>query len=173
MMTWRELSGTWSMLRRMPSITVDLMCSDTSGNDPFFEQMTREYFASTQKRHPRFPLVKVDQYGVALLELPATFEGYFMMLEGSARRNFKKARRKGYRFREIDFNDYLDDVRRLAFRQMESKTDEDFAAPETVRPWTGPTYLSRMLYLIRNTQQHIGDMNRVLAFHGCDAMKWH
>jgi hypothetical protein len=72
-----------------------------------------------------------------------------------------------------DMRQYLEDVRRLAIQQLERRSEEDFAAPETVHKWTGSTFLARMLYLLRHTQQHIGDMNRVLAFHGCDRMKWH
>ena len=82
-------------------------------NDPFYTSATRKYYQSTQKRHPKFPLIKVDQYGVALVELPGTFDEYFMMLEGAARRNFKKADRKGYCFERIDFNDHIDDVRAI------------------------------------------------------------
>ena len=67
---------------------------------------------------------------------------------------------------------YLDEVARHALALLESRSEDDFAAPETVHTWTGPTYLARMLYLLRHTQQHIGDMNRVLASCGCPSMQW-
>jgi hypothetical protein len=34
-----------------------------------------------------------------------------MQVDASARRNFKKSERLGYRFRRIDYNQYLDDIR--------------------------------------------------------------
>ncbi|MDP7638966.1 MAG: DinB family protein [Candidatus Hydrogenedentes bacterium] len=54
---------------------------------------------------------------------------------------------------------YLEDVRKQALQQLESKSEEDFAAPETLHPWTGATSLAKLLYTMRHTQQHIGDMN--------------
>ena len=100
-------------LRGMPGVTVDLMWGEVAGKDPFYAGITKAYYAATRKRHPKFPLIRVDQYGVALVQLPKKFDEYFMMLEGSARRNFKKAGRKGYRFERIDFNDHLEDIRAI------------------------------------------------------------
>lgn len=72
-----------------------------------------------------------------------------------------------------DMGQYLHDVQQHVIERLESKSEEDFTAPLTVHEWTGTTYMGKMLYVLRHTQQHIGDMNRVLAFHGCDAMTWH
>jgi len=113
MLNVREILRRFQMMRAMPRVAVDLMLRDTAGNAPFYADATREYFASTQKRHPKFPLIKVDQYGVALVVLPRSFDEYFTMLEGSARRNFKKAVRQGFRFEKIDFNKRLAGVRAI------------------------------------------------------------
>ncbi|NQT94642.1 MAG: hypothetical protein HQ559_17940, partial [Lentisphaerae bacterium] len=67
--------------RNMPRVSVDLMLRETAGNDPFYEQVVRDYYASTRKRHSKFPLVRVDEYGVALFGLPGTFDDYFMGIE--------------------------------------------------------------------------------------------
>ena len=85
-----RLRERWQMLaslRGMPGVTVDLMWGEVAGKDPFYAGITKAYYAATRKRHPKFPLIRVDQYGVALVQLPKKFDEYFMMLEGSARRN--------------------------------------------------------------------------------------
>lgn len=97
-------------MRKMPVVGIDLMIRSAEGNDPFYGKITREYYESTQKRHGKIPLIKVDQYGVALIRLPADFDEYFMMIEASARRNYKKAVRAGYSFAKIDYNVFLDDI---------------------------------------------------------------
>jgi len=97
----------------MPRVSVDLMCRETAANDSFYEDLVRDFHAATRKRHPKFPLVKMDEFGVALADLPKSFDEYFMMIEASARRNFKKAKRKGYKFKRIDYNAFLDDVREI------------------------------------------------------------
>jgi hypothetical protein len=68
---------------------------------------------------------------------------------------------------------YQKDVEQLVHRVLAGKTDRDLATSEALRPWTGKTYLGKLLYLMRHTQQHIGDINRILRFNGCDALEWH
>jgi hypothetical protein len=68
---------------------------------------------------------------------------------------------------------YQKDVEQLVHRVLGGKADQDLATAETIHPWTGKTYLGKLLYLMRHTQQHIGDINRVLRFNGCEAMEWH
>jgi hypothetical protein len=68
---------------------------------------------------------------------------------------------------------YQEDVRAFTMQVLAGKTDADLMAPELAQPWTGQTYLGRLLYLLRHTQQHIGDINRVLRVNGCDALQWH
>lgn len=68
---------------------------------------------------------------------------------------------------------YQTDVRALTLQVLGSKSDADLLAPESVHPWTGQAYLGKLLYLMRHTQQHIGDINRALRMNGCDALEWH
>jgi hypothetical protein len=68
---------------------------------------------------------------------------------------------------------YQDDVQQLVHQVLDGKTDEDLLKPETVAPWTGRLYLGKLLYVLRHTQQHIGDINRVLRLNGDDALDWH
>jgi hypothetical protein len=100
-------------LARMPVVVVNLMHGATAGNDPFYSRVVRDFFAETQKRHPKFPLAKQYEYGMALCMFPKDFEAYFAMIEGAARRNFRKAERLGYRFERIEYNRYLDDVHEI------------------------------------------------------------
>jgi hypothetical protein len=92
----------------------------------------------------------------------------------------------GYRF-ELDWEDdqarsipspeamraYQEDVRAFVAQVLAEKTDADLLAPEATHPWTGQAYLGKLLYVMRHTQQHIGDINRVLRVNGCDALQWH
>lgn len=100
-------------IMRLPEVSIDLMHSATEDNDPFYDRIVREFYDSTRKRHRKFPLVKNWRYGVALCELPASFDDYFMYIEASARRNYKKAVRIGYEFKRINFNDYRDDIKEI------------------------------------------------------------
>jgi hypothetical protein len=95
---------------RMPSVSINLMHAGTARNDPFYGRIVREFFAQTQKRHRKLPVIRALEYGVALCELPASFDEYFMAIESAARRNVKKAQRIGYTFQRIEFNQYLTDV---------------------------------------------------------------
>jgi hypothetical protein len=72
-----------------------------------------------------------------------------------------------------DVRAYQDDVERMARHLLAGLTDEDLLRPETIHPWTGKTLQGKLLYLIRHTQQHIGDLNRVLRLNGCEALEWH
>jgi len=68
---------------------------------------------------------------------------------------------------------YQADMAQLTRTVLAGKSDRDLLEPEAVHPWTGKTYIGKLLYLMRHTQQHIGDINRVLRLNGCDALQWH
>jgi uncharacterized damage-inducible protein DinB len=38
--------------------------------------------------------------------------------------------------------------------------------------WTGPTLAHRMIYNIRHSQHHVGQLNLILRIHGINAAKW-
>jgi hypothetical protein len=111
-----EFRQLWEDLReamRLPAATVDLMLRETKGNDPFYERMTRAFYAETRRRHRKFPLLRHWRYGVALCRLPATFDEYIGAIEAAGRRNCKKALRLGYRVERIRHNDHLDGIRAI------------------------------------------------------------
>jgi hypothetical protein len=72
-----------------------------------------------------------------------------------------------------DMQAYCEDVKPTSLDILKGKGEDAFSADETVCPWTGSTYGAKMIYMLRHTQQHIGDMNRVLAVCGCRVMDWH
>jgi hypothetical protein len=80
------------------------MASCAADNDPFFDRMVRDFHREAVGRHPRFPLIRNLEYGVALFQLPDQPADYLQALEGPARRNIRKAERLGYTFSRIDFN---------------------------------------------------------------------
>lgn len=97
----------------MPRVTVDLMLGAAAGNDPFYERLVREFYAETQRRYRKFPLVRQWQYGVALCALPPTADEYLEIIESAGRRNVKKAGRLGYQFERIVHNDWLKDMQEI------------------------------------------------------------
>ncbi len=100
-------------IRSLPKLRIDLKCAEAAGNDPFYRDYTEQFYRETQRRHPKFPLVKAMGFGAAIKVLEPDFDAYYMAVEGAARRNHKKALRKGYEARRIDFNSHLDDVREI------------------------------------------------------------
>jgi hypothetical protein len=113
---------------RLPTVQICLMASKTEQNDPFFSRMVHNFYRSATKRHPRFPLIRNLQYGVALFAIPDNAEDYVnRMVESSARRNVKKARRVGYTVDRIDYNarrlEIADIIRSAPIRQGPMPTD--------------------------------------------------
>lgn len=104
---FRENWRTW---REMPALTIDLQLREAVQHGEFFERITREFYQECTTRHPKLPLISYFTHGVCLLELPKNFDDYFMLIDASARRNYKKAGRNGYSVQRIDFNDHLQEI---------------------------------------------------------------
>lgn len=111
-----------------PQLKIDLGRQAAQANNPFFYNIVSDFYRSATKRHPKFPLVRTLQYGMALLQLPKAPEEYLKVLESSARRNIKKAKRQGYEFKRINYNDYLDDIGAIhgSTSVRQGKMDEAF-----------------------------------------------
>lgn len=101
-----------------PQVTIYLLEKDSLNNDLFYQRITKDFYDSTCRRHSRFPIVRNLQYGVAICQLPKSFDEYWMMIEASVRRNCKKATRLLYRFEKINYNDHL-----KAIAQIQLSTD--------------------------------------------------
>ncbi|HVX15436.1 MAG TPA: GNAT family N-acetyltransferase [Pirellulales bacterium] len=108
-----RLATDFRELIHEPAIAINLMRSRSEQNDPFYLQLTLDFYRETRRRHSRCPLLRRFGHGVATCVLPESFNDYFMQIEASARRNFKKASRSGFTFSRIDYNQFLDDVSRI------------------------------------------------------------
>ena len=130
----------FSEMRRLPSLQINLMRPAALENHPFYLGLVDEFYRSSYKRHPRFPLMRQFTVGVATCVLQATFDEYFSAIEASARRNVKKARRLGYEFRPIDFNSCLSDVAeiRRSTDTRQGRVSEEFLSAD-VKPTHNPT----------------------------------
>ena len=100
----------WSEIRGLPRIKINLALDETSNNEPFFRRVVEEFYTNATRRHRRIPFFRELEIGVAVNCLPGTYDEYFMDIDGSARRNVKKARRLGYDFERIDYSSHLDDI---------------------------------------------------------------
>jgi hypothetical protein len=97
----------------MPRVRVDLMARAAADNDAFYVDLVRRHCADATRRHPRYPLIRKYVHGVALCELPESFDKYYYLIEASARRNHKKALREGCCVRRIRYNDHLEAIREI------------------------------------------------------------
>ncbi len=51
-------------------------------------------------------------------------------------------------------------------------SDEALLEPELVHPWTGRTRVSKILFTLRHTQHHLGEINAELIRRGIEGVKW-
>lgn len=94
----------------LPRVSIDLLSAELERNDPFFQRMVGDFYKDVNRHRVRRLFLREMVHGVALSQLPATFDEYYMRIDGSARRNHKKAIREGCEVRRIVFNDHLDAV---------------------------------------------------------------
>jgi len=134
-MSIRQTLDDLRSIRSLPKVAVDLMLRETAGNDPFFEKITREFYRSSRRRHPKLPVIGVLTHGVALCPLPDSFDDYFMLIEAAGRRNVKKATRNGYAFERIDYNAFLEDIGeiRRSTDKRQGQLSETFLTAEVSR----------------------------------------
>ncbi len=109
----RQLASDLKEIGKLPRVTIDLAYSATKANDPFYRDLVETFYCGATRRHPKLPLIKSLEYGVAICELPTSYDAYFMMIEAAGRRNCKKALRLGYAFEKIEFNAHLEAVRAI------------------------------------------------------------
>jgi len=130
----------FSEIRQMPRVSVDLMYSATANNDPFFEQMVRRHYREARSRHSRYWIIRRMVHGVAICQLPATFDEYYMQIEAAARRNHKKALREGCVVRRFEFNAELNAIRdiRLSADERQGRKMPDEYRQGIVRPSFNP-----------------------------------
>ena len=94
----------------MEKVCVRLMYSRAMDNHKFFQKVVTDFYKESTARHSKFFVIKQMTVGVALCRMPLSKEQYFMTIEASARRNYKKSVNKGFSFSPIDYNEHLDEV---------------------------------------------------------------
>ncbi len=67
---------------------------------------------------------------------------------------------------------YLDEVEGRTESWLRSLEDSDLLSQETEYPWTGSTLLSRLLYVLAHSRQHLGEINAELRRRGLPRIKW-
>lgn len=66
----------------------------------------------------------------------------------------------------------LDDVTELFDARLAALTDEELCAPAPTFPWAGGSRLSCLLYLLRHTQHHLGELHAELRRRGLPRAEW-
>lgn len=148
-----------------PFLRVNLDIDGARSNHPFFAQVVKHFWAESNARHPKLPLVKAFRHGVAIGVLPRCFDEYFALISPAARRNCKKAEREGFGFARINFNDHLADIAAIRC----SSPVRQGAMPESylcgdVKPCTDPPSQSNT-----HDYPYFGVLKdgRLLAYAGC------
>lgn len=109
-MSLKRVVALISELRALPRVTINLQCAGTTGNDPFYGQVVREFYREATRRHPKFPLIRQMEYGYSIHHVGEGDDEYLRSIESAGRRNYRKSCRLGYRFERIDYNAHLADV---------------------------------------------------------------
>lgn len=153
-------------IREMPKVNVNLMLDKCEDNDPFYRKVTLDFFKEATSRHPKFPLVKKLELGIALYNYTGDEDEYFNAVESSARRNFKKASRNGFVFKKINYNDYIDDVWeiRKSAHSRQGKMPEELIKnrpKESTMPKTKTHYHDYPYYGVLNED------GKLVAYAGC------
>ena len=73
---------------------------------------------------------------------------------------------------QAEILEYLEVVQARTAQWLSSMSDEQLLAPQDAFPWTGPNLLSRMIYVIRNSQDHTGQLNAELRRRGLPRSTW-
>ncbi|HDS28928.1 MAG TPA: hypothetical protein ENN96_00420 [Candidatus Acetothermia bacterium] len=67
---------------------------------------------------------------------------------------------------------YLEDVRKKAERWLTAQGEVGLLVPDEVFHQEGMTHLDRALYVLRHTQQHIGELFSILRARGISRPGW-
>jgi len=67
---------------------------------------------------------------------------------------------------------YIDEVAAQTDTFLRSLDSEALLAPEPLFPWTGATVLERVVYTLRHTTYHLGELSATLRLHGAESTEW-
>ena len=68
--------------------------------------------------------------------------------------------------------DYLEEIRGSLKGKLRSRPDETILAGHPF-PWTGATVLERMIYTLRHSMFHLGQIQAELRLRGLKGAEWH
>jgi len=68
--------------------------------------------------------------------------------------------------------DYLEEIKSSLERKLHSMSDEALLADHAF-PWTGATVLDRMVYTLRHSMFHVGQIQAELRRRGMKGAEWH
>ena len=66
----------------------------------------------------------------------------------------------------------LAEMRMVVEERLAELDDAALLESETLYPWTGQNRMGRMLYVLRHTQHHLGEVNAELSRRGIKAAIW-
>jgi hypothetical protein len=110
MMNIKNLFADIIAALKKPKLSIDLGLKAAEANHPFYLNVVNDFYQSARKPHPKFPLIKSLQYGVALLPMPSSYDKYLKTLASSARGSINKAKKNNYQFQRINYNDHLKEI---------------------------------------------------------------
>jgi hypothetical protein len=106
-----EILANLRLLATLPKTRVSLMRSVAEKrNDPFYAAAVDTFFGEARSRHRKLPFVRKLQYGVAMFELPISFQRYLLSVNARARRELTRAVRTNHEFAVIDYNAHIADI---------------------------------------------------------------
>ena len=132
MMNIKNLFADIISALQTPKLTIDLGLKAAEANHPFYLSVVNDFYQSARKPHPKFPLIRSLQYGIALLPMPSSNDKYLKTLASSARRNINKAKRNNYQFQRINYDDHLKEISdiHLSTSVRQGKMSQDFLSQE-------------------------------------------
>lgn len=71
-----------------------------------------------------------------------------------------------------DLLNYVDAVEASTAAFLRSLDDTALLQPETICKWTGSTVLDRILYALRHTTYHLGELSYILRINGAETTEW-
>jgi uncharacterized damage-inducible protein DinB len=74
--------------------------------------------------------------------------------------------------RKSDALKKLSEFEEVMMSRFAALTDEDLWKKETQSPWTGKTLAGKLLYLLRHSQHHVGEMHAELRHRGIKRARW-
>jgi len=140
----------FQMLRQTLNLCPEALWDDRTNGEPFWQ---RAYHA----------LFYTDFY---LSESPESFKPTFFV-QGAA----DLEQYQGSVPTRPHLLDYLGSLSRNCEKALAGITPTALAGANTF-PWTGATLAHRLVYNIRHTQHHIGDLNAILSRHNEKAAEW-